>query len=167
MVMKKLCINLGFILLTASVLGLSSCKKDKNDISAVTVQNISGTYKLTAYTFKEGNLPEENLLAMMDACEKDNPISFKSDGTYSIPDVGIVCTPPENFSSTWSLSNATTMVMNGETPYYKKLERNTAGLNDDGSECRRDRSNHVYPQQTITRINCKPGRLIMPSPFGC
>jgi hypothetical protein len=117
--MKKLCFNLGFILLTASVLGLSSCKKDKNDISAVTVQNISGTYKLTAYTFKEGNLPEENLLAMMDACEKDNPISFKSDGTYSIPDVGIVCTPPGNFSSTWSLSNATTMVMNGETHTIK------------------------------------------------
>lgn len=91
---------------------VSSCKKDKDKGPSCTtdVASISGSYKFAAYTYKQTpTSPEEDWLPVVfpDACEKDDIISFSTNGNYAIIDAGIVCSPSGGDSGTWSLSGST------------------------------------------------------------
>jgi hypothetical protein len=84
-----------------------SCKKDKNQEPdcSITMQNLSGNYKLTALKYKvTANAPEVDYFATMDACEKDDIIVLKSNGTYNYNDLGTVCTPSGTGNGTWTLN---------------------------------------------------------------
>jgi len=98
-----------------SVFTLFSCQKDNNNEQqcSITTANIAGTYKLTALTYKASSTsPEQDYFQFMDVCERDDKITFNTNGTYNYQDVGIVCTPDGDDTGTWSL-NGTTITSDG------------------------------------------------------
>jgi Lipocalin-like domain len=100
--------------LTALVVStmIFSCKKDpvtppEPDCS-INMTNLSGAYKLTALTYKRNaTATPVNYLDFMDACEKDDIVTLKSDGTYQYNDAGTVCTPNGSDNGTWSVTGNT------------------------------------------------------------
>ena len=89
---------------------LFACKKEKDNTPGcpVTMENLSGAYKLTALQYKaSANAAPADYLAYMDDCEKDNILNLKSDGTYKEDDTGIVCDTDEADQGTWQLHGNT------------------------------------------------------------
>jgi len=104
---------------------LFSCKKDKDGNgggSKITKQNISGTYKLVSMMYKQGTDPAMNLMDYMDACEKDDKTTLKTDGSYIVEDAGTKCNPPGDDSGTWDLPNTNSIVIDGETYTLKSFD---------------------------------------------
>jgi len=106
--MKKLSL-LPLVLFTIIGMIFISCKKDKDKTPdcSTDVASISGSYKFTAYTYKETpTSPEQDWLSTVfpDPCEKDDVISFNANGNYTVTDAGIVCSPAGGDNGTWSLS---------------------------------------------------------------
>jgi hypothetical protein len=115
--MKKLSF-LPLVLFTITGMIFISCKKDKDKTRACAtdVASIAGSYKFAAYTYKQTPASaEEDYLNIIfpDACERDDVISFNSNGNYTITDAGIVCSPSGGDSGTWSLS-ANAMNIDGD-----------------------------------------------------
>jgi hypothetical protein len=111
--------NTSTIKKTLTVVAISTmffaCKKEKDSTPGcpVTMENLSGSYKLTALQYKaSANATPADYLAYLDDCEKDNIISLKSDGTYKEDDAGTVCTPSETAEGTWQL-NGKTLISDG------------------------------------------------------
>jgi hypothetical protein len=95
---------------------LISCKKEKSSTSdcSISMTGLSGSYKLTALQYKvSATASPVDYLAFMDDCEKDDILTLKSDGTYSVNDAGTVCTPPDNQKGTW-LVKGNTLTSDGE-----------------------------------------------------
>ena len=84
-------LTLAFLII--SLAGLSSCKKDK-DQPAISIESISGSYKIAAWTYQYAQLPEEDLIQYMEDCEKDDILNFKDDKSFTNTDAGVQCTPP-------------------------------------------------------------------------
>ncbi len=130
--MKKLSI-LPILLFTIAVTIGISCKKDddkKTATCATDVASISGSYKFTAYTYKETpTSPEQDWLPTVfpDPCEKDDVISFSTNGNYTITDAGIVCSPAGGDSGTWSLSG-NSMNIDGDLTTVESFDCHTLVL---------------------------------------
>ena len=107
--MKKLII----FVLFASL--LASCnKKDKtcNQDAA----GVSGTYKITAVTYKAtAGSAEQDYYSFLfpDACQRDDQWIFSSNGTYVYSDAGVKCVPPGDDNGTWSI-NGNTITIDGD-----------------------------------------------------
>jgi len=89
-----------------SALVLFSCKKDSEETCATNTASVSGSYKVTAVTYKENaTAPEINYYTVWytETCERDDIITFNSNGTYQSVDAGVVCTPSNGDNGTWSL----------------------------------------------------------------
>jgi len=98
------------LLIMASSAVLFACKKEKADTPgcAITVENLSGGYRLTALQYKlSQNAAPADFLAYMDDCEKDDIINLKKDGTYKEDDAGTVCDPVKTAEGTWQLHGNT------------------------------------------------------------
>jgi hypothetical protein len=82
-----------------------SCKKEKAtcDLNST---NIVGSYKATAVNYKAtpSSTPID-ILALSDACDKDNIITLNANGTYTYQDAGVKCDPTSDDTGTWSLNN--------------------------------------------------------------
>jgi hypothetical protein len=105
--MKKLSF-LPLVLFTITGMTFISCKKDKDKTPACAtdVSSISGSYRFTAYTYKETPSSSEVdyfPIVFPDACERDDVLSFGSNGTYTITDAGTVCSPSGGDNGTWTL----------------------------------------------------------------
>lgn len=104
------------ILIILAALFLFFCKKDK-ETCIINASSISGSYKITAVTYKASATAAEtdyfNIL-FPDACERDDVFTFIAGGTYHIADVGIVCSPSGDDNGTWSLSGTTSMLIDGD-----------------------------------------------------
>ncbi len=89
-----------------SVFLLSACKKDPVEQDCQrTLAGISGSYKLTSLQYKmNASATPVDYLAFMDACEKDDVIVLKANGTYDYNDVGTVCTPSGTDNGVWSVA---------------------------------------------------------------
>jgi hypothetical protein len=87
--MKKLTV------LTLVLTVIFSCTRHEPEKSCITdVASISGSYKITAYTYKENASAQERDIfstVFPDACDRDNVIVFYVNGTYEIKDEGLVC----------------------------------------------------------------------------
>ena len=95
-----------------------SCKKNegKNSTCTSDVASISGSYKITAYTYKaSATSPEVDYYNILfpDACDRDNVLRFDANGTYELIDAGMVCSPPGDDNGTWTASG-NTMTVDGE-----------------------------------------------------
>jgi hypothetical protein len=102
------------LLLVVTLATLSSCKKDDDDALVASVQSISGSYKLGAMTYKDGNNPEEDLTILFDACELDDVMNLKNDKTYHVTDAGTVCVPPGDYDGNWDVPTSTKFVIDGD-----------------------------------------------------
>ena len=95
-----------------------ACKKEdhKNATCTTDVPSISGSYKVTAYTYKaSASSPEQDYFNIIfsDACERDDVLTFNSNGNWQLKDAGVVCSPSGDDNGAWSLSGST-MSMDGE-----------------------------------------------------
>jgi hypothetical protein len=86
-----------------SLLLMASCSKSGSNNSAVTVANISGTYKLSALVYSQGSI-SINVYDSLPVCEQDNEIILKTDSSATYVDAGTVCAPPEDDNGQWHLS---------------------------------------------------------------
>lgn len=112
------------IILAAIV--LFACKKETNDCE-ITTTSIAGSYKITAVTYKANAGASEidyfNTL-FPDACERDDIYTFNASNTYLIKDAGIVCSPNGDDDGTWSLTNPTAMIINGDAINLESFDCN-------------------------------------------
>ena len=99
------------LLLLLSALFLACKKEDhKNPACTTDVPSISGSYKVTAYTYKaSASSPEQDYFNIIfsDPCERDDILTFSSNGNWTLTDAGIVCSPSGNDNGAWSLSGNT------------------------------------------------------------
>jgi hypothetical protein len=102
--------------LVVAVLFLAaSCKKESSTPTCtLSAAAVSGNYKLTAVLYKASSLAQEiDLFLQYDACEKDNIYTFNPNGTYTISDGVVACSPSDADAGLWSL-NGTTMTVDDE-----------------------------------------------------
>ena len=112
------------IFIILSVLFLFSCKKHEADC-ATTTASVSGSYKVTAATYRvSASATETDYLPVLfpDACEKDDIITFSSAGTYRFADVGIVCSPAGDNNGTWSLTGIGAMQIDGDAVILESFD---------------------------------------------
>jgi len=96
--MKKLL----FFFIVAAISG-TGCKKDRD--CKFNSENIQGSYKIVSIVSREdASSPEEDELAYLDACERDDILHFNDGGIYLLEDAGEICTPSNSFGSTWAIS---------------------------------------------------------------
>ena len=99
--MKKIALGLFSLTLLAT-----ACKKDK-DAPAITKENLVGTYKMISFTATPtGGGQTVDMMAQMDACQKDDITKLNADNSYNMVDEGVVCDPSGNWNGTWSLSTS-------------------------------------------------------------
>jgi len=96
----------------------TACKKDKDESVALTKENLVGTYKLTASTVNGADV-----MAQMNACEKDDLFKFNTDGTYENVDAGAQCSTAD--SGTWTLPGNNTISLDGEAMTVEKFDGKT------------------------------------------
>ena len=108
--MKKLVICL------FAVTWLASCKDDEQQTCNKDMAGIAGTYRITAVKYKANASASEvdyyNFF-FTDACEKDDNIVLNANGTATFNDAGTACSPPNNYSATWSVSG-NTLTLDGD-----------------------------------------------------
>ena len=125
--------TLPLVLLILSLASLSSCKKDKDESVAITIQTISGAYKLVALTTQINNMPEEDGMQNMEDCQKDDIINFRTDKTYTYTDAGLQCAVPGNDSGNWDLPNTTTFVLAGVSWVLEAFDGRTLKISNTSS----------------------------------
>jgi hypothetical protein len=113
--MNKLQIKLSLTVIALSSI-LFSCKKEDSTEPAcsITMQNLSGSYKLTGLKYKlTPATPEMDFFSLMDDCEKDDLLVLNVNGTYQFKDLGITCSPDGNETGAWKLNGITTVTSDG------------------------------------------------------
>ena len=111
-----------FIVLSAII--LFSCKKDK-ETCIVNAASISGSYKITAATYKANATATETdyyTTLFPDACERDDVYTFNANGIYQIADVGIVCSPSGDDDGTWGFSGNNSLLIDGDAVILESFD---------------------------------------------
>lgn len=106
----------------------ASCKKDnKNEAVTPTKENLTGTYKMTAGTMTSGGATVDvfNNDTYTPACQRDDLYKLNADNSYVIQDAGVVCSPSDDDSGTWSLLSATSIDLNGDVGTIKSWNGKT------------------------------------------
>ena len=103
--MKKAKTQILLLLTVVSMMAVSNaCKKSSSSGSAITKENLQGSYTLTAVSVTIPPFPAQSVLDSVPACQRDNIIKLNLDLTMQNIDAGTKCVPPADFASTWSLS---------------------------------------------------------------
>ncbi|MFT3705462.1 MAG: DUF5004 domain-containing protein [Agriterribacter sp.] len=105
-----------FLLLTViSIVSFSSCKKEdsksKTELLTAAAWKIKANYSIVGST-------RTDLMPTMEACEKDNTYTFKTDNTVIFDEGATKCDDDDDQTDTgtWSLTeNETKLILNGET----------------------------------------------------
>lgn len=121
--MKKL-----FFLFVSSAV-LFSCKKnnDNNSSCSIDVAHIAGAYKFTAYTYKQNpTSPDQDYFNVIfpNACERDDILTFNSNGNWTLTDAGVICSPANSDNGLWSLSG-NTMNVDGDLSTIESFDCKT------------------------------------------
>ena len=91
------------LFLIAVTSSMNSCKKKVQNVN-ISAENIAGTYQLVAYTLKSSTVPEQDAMAFMDECEKDDLYKLNPDNSFQYVDAGIMCDPNGDFTGNWELN---------------------------------------------------------------
>ncbi len=105
--MKK---NLIAIMAIATLISFASCKKTEDATCTLSSASLIGTYKVSSV--KVNGVDVTSII--IDACQRDDTYTFNVNGSYVTTDAGVVCTPNNNDSSTWSLAG-NTLIFDGDT----------------------------------------------------
>ena len=126
-IMKKFATNTALLLMTFGLLLNAGCKKDDEDdtdqqtktqLLTSGVWRISGHTSPDAYDYDLDGTSSTDIFSQYDACEKDNTLLFKTDGTYEADEGALKCDPDDAQmdSGTWAfIENETKMLVDGET----------------------------------------------------
>jgi hypothetical protein len=99
------------VLILLPLIILFSCQKDPvispSSSCDITMKNVAGPYKVTKASYK--NKANSSEIDFYDAlfpeiCDQDDIVNLKEDGTYDMEDAGTRCSPANDFSGTWSIS---------------------------------------------------------------
>jgi hypothetical protein len=125
--MKKL------LLVFFALIAFFACKKSSTDTTVsldVTAANIAGTYKITAATTSIGGITTDvyNNASVFPVCSKDDIYVFNANGTYTITDAGVVCTPSNTFSGSYTVNTAAKTITIGTQTYTVVSLTNTAAV---------------------------------------
>ncbi len=89
-----------FFLIFASLTVLG-CSKSETPVQAtITMQSLSGNYKVTAATVNGLDI----LSTYLTPCQADDIYTLNADATYFIADAGTACTPSSAASGAWTLT---------------------------------------------------------------
>lgn len=116
--MKKTSIHLMLSIIFSTII-LAGCQKSKDsEPVAVTKENLAGSYKLTAMTYKTSVSPSEDYYSQMDACEKDDIYTLRADFTADYVDAGTKCDPVGSYSNVnWQLEGNNIMIPGSSNDY--------------------------------------------------
>ena len=103
-----------FAIAAITVCAFSSCKKDKDKPASISIEGLSGSYKMVASTSKVNNGPEIDIYTQKDACEKDDIVKLNKDKTYVYQDAGTKCVFPGDDTGYWDLPSTTRFVIDGQ-----------------------------------------------------
>ena len=92
-----------------SVILISGCSKDETTATKTEMITSSG------WKFEKATASGFDVSSQVDACVKDNIITFSANGTGTIVEGPIVCVPPTASAFTWSFQSNET-VLNLSTP---------------------------------------------------
>ena len=91
----------------------TSCKKDKNNQTCdLSNASMAGSYKVTGLTTQLGNGGPEDSFDEIEACSKDDIITYRDNNSYSVNDAGTPCDRPSPYTGSWSLNGTTFSIMN-------------------------------------------------------
>ena len=95
---------------------MGSCKKDTPSTSCTyNTASVLGSYKTTSFLYKaDAATPEVDLFPSYPNCQKDDLLTFNSNGTYTLSEGATSCNPSNADSGTWSISG-NNMILDGET----------------------------------------------------
>ena len=97
----------------AALFFLVSCKKE-NKTCDLSASNITGSYKVTAYTYQpDPSSPPEDFLATTATCKRDDVLTFNENGTTTYTDAGLKCIPNQDDTGAWSL-NGDVLTVDGD-----------------------------------------------------
>jgi hypothetical protein len=100
--------------LTCLLILIVSCNKPDDDDCTANVESIAGSYKVVASAYKQTpTSPEENRMDDSDPCERDDVLTFKTDNSYEVADLGLACEPSNDETGAWSV-NGSTLVFDGD-----------------------------------------------------
>ncbi len=111
-------IYLAFILLTA-------CDKPRIDC-IISKENIAGSYKLIAAAYKSSPTAAETDyydIILPEACDKDDVLTFKTDGSFVLTDAGMKCSPVNDDSGVWTL-NGNILTSDGDETTIENFDCN-------------------------------------------
>lgn len=102
-----------------------SCKKTSTDDAVaetsldITVANLVGNYKMTATTVTSNGLTIDafNTGNYIDACVKDDIISYTASGGYTVQDLGTKCSPTSAGTAGSYTLVSSTLTLNGTDIY--------------------------------------------------
>ena len=92
-----------------------SCDKD-DDTCNQDMAGIAGSYRVTAVTYKQTSSSAETdyyNFFFPDACDRDDILTLNANGTYTLTDAGVVCSPSNTDTGTWS-QTGNTIIVDGE-----------------------------------------------------
>src|SRR5436190_8437858 len=111
-----------------------SCKKNKDKNSCATdMTSIAGSYRVTAYTYKQSaSAAEQDYYAIVfpDPCERDDIITLNVNGNYTYTDAGAVCSPAGDATGTWSVTG-NSMNLDGDISTVQSYDCKTLVLTSD------------------------------------
>ncbi len=118
--MKKILLGI-LVLVTISI----ACKKNKSDSDPApttpTVATLSGSYKISKATVFNGTT-EIDATSFYPACLRDDVHKLNANLSYELIDAGVQCNPPGNKMGTWSLTNSTTIIIDGTSGTIRKFD---------------------------------------------
>jgi hypothetical protein len=94
-----------FIFFLAAAALFSSCQKEDNsNPCTVSINSLSGTYRIVSLKYKPNpTAPEQDFMIFFDPCEKDDQVRLNSNKTYDYFDTGVSCNPAGSDRGTWDL----------------------------------------------------------------
>jgi hypothetical protein len=97
--MKKL----AFISISFITLLTTSCKKE-TETCTLSSTSILGSYKIASILYKaDAQTPAVDEFTTYEACEKDDILTFNSNGTWTLSEGVTSCNPPNSDNGNWSL----------------------------------------------------------------
>jgi len=114
-------ILLGFVILMTQV--TTSCQRDDKDTDTTTctisMRDMAGTYTITTIEAQlpgqTGYIPVTDVI-LDEPCMKDNTVVLNEDGTAKYEDKGVVCSPAQTSTGTWSLNGQQMTVTLDQSP---------------------------------------------------